>query len=63
MKKFDVALRLKIDAPNDWDKAKVRELVDSIFNLVESPLGSIEAEIIDVRPTYVDISLVNGGKR
>jgi len=62
MKKFDVALRIKIDAPNDWNRAKVRLFVESIFDLVESPLGSIEAEVIDVKPAYVDISLIGGKK-
>lgn len=62
MKKYDIGLRLKINAPNNWDKEKVRIFIKSIFDLVKSPLGSIEAEVIDVRPTYIDISLVGGKK-
>lgn len=61
MKKFDVALRIKIDAPNDWNRAKIRLFVDSLFNH-KTPLGFMEVEAVEVKPAYVDISLVGGKK-
>lgn len=62
MKKFDVALHIKIDAPNDWNRAKVRLFIDALFQDMESPLGSVKVEGLEVKPAYIDISEIGGKK-
>lgn len=62
MKEFDVALRLKVNAPSSWDKAKVREFVDTIFSFIATPLGNMKMGSIEVKQAYIDISVIGGKK-